>query len=144
MLKKILLIAMVVVINCMSIVAAGERDSQFAMSIGRTDIKGDIYHHQGTVFKMSGGQRVSDYLSFDAGIIYYAEVKDTAGLNEMKIKGHAWNINILAIAPLTAMFEAFGKLGVSKWHFRGKEEVAGVGAFQGKADGEDPTPATSS
>lgn len=136
--RRIVLFVSVILLNCLSIVFAEERDSHFAMSIGRTDIKGDIYHHQGTIFRMLGGQRFNDYISLEAGFIYYGEVEDNAGLDEMKIEGHAWDINLVVIAPLSNVFEAFGKVGASRWSFRGREEVSGVGAFRGKVDGEDP------
>jgi len=126
-----------ILLTLSSVVAAEERNSNFALSIGRTDIKGNVYHLQGTVFKLSAGQRFSDYLLFEAGFVYYGEVEDTAGLDVLTIEGYAWNLHLLFIAPVSASFEPFGKIGVSKWHLSQKEEINGGGTLRGDADGED-------
>lgn len=118
-----------------------ERNLSFNLFIGSTDIKEELFHDQTSIFKLQGGSRFSDFFALEVGFVYYGEGKDLRGNVERELEGHAIELQILGIAPLQSWFELFGKVGASKWRFKGKETtVVSPGVFvvsEGKVKGED-------
>lgn len=114
-----------------------QRNAHFSLAFGRTDIKGDVFHHQGSLSKLQGGYRFSDYFAFEAGFVFYGESDDLASTNQQEISGGAIEAQFMLIAPLLSWFEPYGILGISSWLFDVKEVPDGIESGTGEFEGND-------
>lgn len=114
-----------------------ERNAHFLLSFGRTDIKGNVFHHQGSMTKIQGGYRFSDFVAIEIGLVAYGEAKDIAGTAEQEIVGAAIEGQLFFIAPLLNWFEPYVKFGLSNWLFDVNQIPTNIDAGTGEFEGYD-------
>lgn len=114
-----------------------ERNAHFLLSFGRTDIKGNVFHHQGGMSKIQGGYRFSDFVAIEIGLVAYGEAKDIAGTAEQEIVGAAIEGQLFFIAPLLYWLEPYAKFGISSWMFDVKQIPDNIDAGNGEFEGND-------
>ena len=124
-------------VTSLSVVDNSERNAHFMLAFGRTDIKGNVFHHQGSISKLQGGYRFSDYLIFEAGFSFYGEAEDEAGTADQEITGGSFETQFLLIAPLMTWFEPYGKLGISSWFFDTTTVPVNIDSGNGEYEGSD-------
>lgn len=112
------------------------RFAHFMLSIGRTDIQSDVFHHQGAITKLQGGYRFNDYIAIEIGFAYYQQTEDMAGTVEQEMTGAAFEGQLFFVIPLLHWCEPYGKLGASSWVFD-VEEPSGVDSGTGTFEGND-------